>query len=93
MIEDSNDALAVAAAIEGSLRPTRFIDPASIYCPALYYVGSKDWILPHVRADAGALDATGDVITGQSHLGGFFEAVKPVLAAVTPRLGRTLGSV
>ena len=93
MIEDSNDALALAAAIEGSMRPTRFIDPASIHCPAMYYVGSKDWILPHVRADADALDATVDVITGQTHLGAFFEAVKPVLAAVTPRLDRSLGSV
>ncbi|HVQ49213.1 MAG TPA: alpha/beta hydrolase [Mycobacterium sp.] len=93
MIEDSNDGLALAAAIEGSMRPTRFIDPASIHCPAVYYVGSEDWILPHVRADAEALDATVDVIAGQSHLGAFFDAVKPVLAAVTPRLGRTLGSV
>jgi pimeloyl-ACP methyl ester carboxylesterase len=93
MIEDSNDAVALAAAIEGSLRPTRFIDPASIHCPAIYYVGSEDWILPHVRADADALDATVDVIAGQSHLGAFFDAVKPVIAAVTQRLGRTLGSV
>ena len=93
MIEDSNDAVALAAAIEGSLRPTRFIDPASIHCPAIYYVGSEDWILPHVRADADALDATVDVIAGQSHLGAFFDAVKPVIAAVTARLGRTLGSV
>jgi pimeloyl-ACP methyl ester carboxylesterase len=93
MIEDGNDALAVAAAIEGSLRPTRFIDPASIHCPAMYYVGSEDWILPHVRIDADALDATVDVIAGQAHLRAFFEAVKPVLAAVTPRLGRILGSV
>jgi pimeloyl-ACP methyl ester carboxylesterase len=93
MVEDSNDPLALAAAIEGSMRPTRFVDPASIRCPALYYVGSEDWILPHVRADADALDATVDVIAGQSHLGGFFDAVVPVLAAVTQRLGRTLGSV
>ena len=49
----------------------------------MYYVGSEDWILPHVRADADALDATVDVIAGQSHLGGFFDAVVPVLAAVT----------
>ena len=89
MIEESNDAVALAAAIEGSLRPTRFIDPASIHCPAIYYVGSEDWILPHVHADADALDAPVDVITGQTHLGAFFDAVKPVLAAVTPRLGRS----
>jgi len=93
MIEDSNDAVALAAAIEGSLRPTRFIDPASIHCPAMYYVGSEDWILPYVRADADALDATVDVVAGQSHLGAFFGAVKPVIAAVIARSGRTLGSV
>jgi hypothetical protein len=40
-----------------------------------------------VRADADALDAPVDVIAGQSHLGAFFDAAKPVLAAVTPRLG------
>ena len=89
MIEDGNDALAVAAAIQGSMHPTRFIDPASIHCPAMYYVGSEDWILPHVRADADALDAPVDVIAGQAHLGAFFDAAKPVLAAVTPRLSRS----
>ena len=30
---------------------------------------------------------------GNLHLGAFFDAVVPVLAAVTQRLGRTLGSV
>src|SRR5438093_1373918 len=62
MIESTNDRLAVAAAIAGSLRPTRFIDPASIRCPATYYVGSEDWIVPHVRDDVKALGATLDVI-------------------------------
>jgi len=89
MIEDGNDALAVAAAIDGSLRPTRFIEPASIACPAYYYVGADDWIVPHVHADIDALAAVGatlDVIAGQSHLGTFFAAAKPVLSAVTTRL-------
>lgn len=88
MMEDSNDPLAVAAAIDGSLRPTRFVDPASIHCPATYYVGSKDWIVPHVRADVGALGATLDVIDGQGHIGSFFAAADPVLTAVSARLGR-----
>ena len=86
MMETSNDPLAVAAAIEGSLSPTRFIDPASIRCPATYYVGSKDWILPHVRADVDALGATLDVIAGQTHLGSFFGAAEQVLTAVAARL-------
>lgn len=86
MIEESNDALAVAAAIDGSLRPTRFVDPASIRCPATYYVGSEDWIMPHVRADVDALRATLDVIAGQGHIGSFFASAEPVLAAVTARL-------
>jgi pimeloyl-ACP methyl ester carboxylesterase len=89
MIEDANDALAVAAAIEGSLRPTRFIDPTSITCPAFYYVGADDWIVPHVHADIDSLTAIGatlDVIPGRSHLGTFFAAAEPVLSAVTARL-------
>ena len=86
MFENSNDPLAVAAAIEGSLRPTRYIDPASIGCPATYYVGSEDWILPHVRADVEALGATLDVIADQGHIGSFFSAAEQVLPAVTARL-------
>ena len=86
MFENSNDPLAVAAAIEGSLRPTRYIDPASIRCPATYYVGSEDWIVPHVRADVEALDATIDVIAGQGHIGSFFSAAEQVLAVVAARL-------
>lgn len=86
MMEDSNDALAVAAAIDGSLQPTRFVDPASIHCPATYYVGSEDWIVPHVRADVEALGATLDVIDGQAHIGSFFAAAEPVLSAMKRRL-------
>ena len=78
MMEDSNDPLAVAAAIDGSLRPTRYVDPSSIRCPATYYVGSEDWIVPHVRADVAALGATLDIIDGQGHIGSFFASAKPV---------------
>jgi pimeloyl-ACP methyl ester carboxylesterase len=88
MMQDSNDPLAVAAAIDGSLRPTRFVAPSSIHCPATFYVGSEDWILPHVRADVAALGATLDVIDGQAHIGSFFASAKPVLAAMSARLGR-----
>ena len=88
LLETSNDPLAVAAAIEGSLRPTRFIDPGSVRCPATYYVGSEDWILPHVQADVGALDATLDVIAGVGHIGSFFGAAEQVLTAVGARLER-----
>jgi pimeloyl-ACP methyl ester carboxylesterase len=88
MLQDSNDPLAVAAAIDGSLRPTRFIDPSSIGCPATYYVGSEDWILPHVRADVDALGATLDVIAGRGHLATFFGPAEPVLTALAARLAR-----
>lgn len=88
MMQDSNDPLAVAAAIDGSLRPTRFVDPSSIRCPATYYVGSEDWIVPHVRADVDALGATLDIIEGQGHMGSFFAAAEQVLAAVTARLAQ-----
>jgi pimeloyl-ACP methyl ester carboxylesterase len=85
-IEDSNDALAVAAAVDASIRSTRFIDPRSLCCPATYYVGSEDWILPHVRADVTALGATLDIVPDQTHLGAFFAAAETVLAAVSSRL-------
>ncbi len=85
-IEQGNDARAVAAAIEGSLRPTRFVDPASITCPASYYAGGDDWILPHVHTDVDALGATLDVIAGQTHFGAYLAAVAPVLEVVTRRL-------
>ena len=86
MIEDANDPLAVAAAIDGSLRPTRLIDSAAVRCPASYYVGSEDRIVPHVRTDVQALGATLDVIAGQAHAGAFFAAAEPVLGAVRLRL-------
>ena len=86
MIEDSNDPLAVAAAVEGSMRPTRFIEPRAIRCPATYYVGSDDWILPHVRADVDALGGTLDVIPNRTHVATFFAAAEQVLAAVSTRL-------
>jgi hypothetical protein len=86
MIEDSNDPLAVSAAIDGSIRPTRFVDPTSVRCPATYYAGSEDWVLPHVRADATVLGATLDLIPDQAHLGAFFAAAETVLAAVRSRL-------
>jgi pimeloyl-ACP methyl ester carboxylesterase len=88
MMEDTNDAVAVAAAIDGSLRPTRYVHPTSIRCPATYYVGSEDWIVPHVYTDAEKLDATVDVIDGYGHMGSFFAAAEPVLAAMSARLGR-----
>jgi pimeloyl-ACP methyl ester carboxylesterase len=86
MMEESNDALAVAAAIEGSIRPTRYVDSTLIRCPATYYVGSEDWIVPHVRSDVDALGATLDVIDGQAHIGSFFAATDQVLTAVVARL-------
>lgn len=86
MMQDTNDPLAVAAATDGSLRPTRFVDPATIHCPATYYVGSEDWIVPHVRADVATLGATLDVIDGQGHIGSFFASAGPVLTAMTARL-------
>ena len=86
MMQDSNDPLAVAAAIDGSLRPTRFVDPSTIRCPATYYVGSEDWIVPHVRADVDSLDATLDIIAGHGHMGSFLAATEPVLAAMSARL-------
>lgn len=90
-LEQSNDALAVAAAIDGSLAPTRYIDPATIHCPTIHYVGADDWIVDHVRADAAALDATVDLIPGQGHLGAFFSATEPVLAKIGPRLAAPFG--
>ena len=92
MMETSNDPLAVAAAIDGSLRPTRYVDPTSVRCPATYYVGSEDWIVPHVRADVEALGATLDVIAGQGHIGSFFASAEQVLPAVAARLERMLTS-
>ncbi|MBI5340719.1 MAG: alpha/beta fold hydrolase [Mycolicibacterium rufum] len=89
MLEEGNDPRAVAAAVTGSMCPTRYVDPASIACPATYYVGSLEWILPHVRADVAALSTHGttlDVIAGQTHFGVFLASARSVLAAVTARL-------
>jgi pimeloyl-ACP methyl ester carboxylesterase len=69
------------------MTPTRYVDPASITCPAVYYVGSRDWIVPHVRADVAAVGATLDEIPRQTHLSAFYGAAQPVLAAVVARLG------
>lgn len=88
MFETGNDPLAVAAAIDGSARPTRFVDPKAVSCRATYYVGSEDWIVPHVRADAAALGAPVEVIAGQAHIGSFFSAAEQVLKVVAPRLQR-----
>jgi pimeloyl-ACP methyl ester carboxylesterase len=86
MMQDGNDPLAVAAAIDGSLQPTRFVDPTSVRCPATYYVGSEDWIVPHVRADVETLGATLAVIAGRDHIGSFFAAAEQVLPAVAAGL-------
>jgi hypothetical protein len=89
MLEEGNDPRAVAAAVTGSMCPTRYVDPASIACPATYYVGSLEWILPHVRADVAVLSTHGttlDVIAGQTHFGVFLASAPSVLAAVTARL-------
>ncbi|MEV3901656.1 alpha/beta hydrolase [Mycobacterium sp. NPDC050551] len=87
MMEADNDPQAVAAAVTGSMAPTRYVDPASVTCPAIYYVGSRDWIVPNVRADVDALGATLDEIPGQTHLSAFYGAAEQVLSAVTARLG------
>lgn len=79
---------ATPEAIDGSKRLTRFVDPASIRCPATFYVGSEDWIVAHVRADVEALGATPDVIDGQGHIGSFFASADPVLAAMEASLKR-----
>ena len=61
--------------------PRGFVDPASITCPAFYYVGIDDWIVPHVQADvARSRRRRLDVIAGQAHLGAHFEAVESVLS-------------
>ena len=49
-------------------------------------MGSEDWIVPHVCADVDSLDATLDIIAGQGHMGSFFAATEPVLAAMSARL-------
>ncbi|OBB57190.1 hypothetical protein A5757_21485 [Mycobacterium sp. 852013-51886_SCH5428379] len=87
MMEADNDPHAVAAAVAGSMAPTRYVDPASVTCPAIYYAGARDWIVPHVLADVAAVGATFHQIPGQTHFGAFYAAAQPVLAAVTAQLG------
>jgi pimeloyl-ACP methyl ester carboxylesterase len=86
---EENDHLAVAAAIEGSLAPTRFIDHDAIRCPCAYYVGSQDWIGDQVRADVEELDATVDVIAGYTHVDLFYFAATTAMALVRARIPYT----
>jgi pimeloyl-ACP methyl ester carboxylesterase len=87
-IEDENDPLAVAAAVAGSMQPTRSVDLEAIKCPSLHYVGGQDWIVDHVRADAAALHAPVNVLDDLTHLTAFAAAgqalgiVRPGLAAL-----------
>jgi hypothetical protein len=83
---EENDHLAVAAAIEGSLAPTGFIDHDAIQCPCAYYVGSQDWIGDHVRADVEELDATVDVVEGYNHVDVFYFAATTAMALVKARI-------
>jgi pimeloyl-ACP methyl ester carboxylesterase len=84
-IEDENDPLAVAAAVAGSLQPTRSVDLQAIQCPSLHYVGGQDWIVDHVRADAAALHAPVHVLDDLTHLTAF-AAAGQALAIVRPGL-------
>ncbi len=84
-IEDANDPLAVAAAVAGSMQPTRAVDLQAIQCPSLHYVGGQDWIVDHVRADAAALQAPVNVLDGLTHLTAFADA-RQALAIVRPGL-------
>lgn len=84
-LEKGNDPFAVAAAIEGSLRPTRFVDQVAIKCPSMHYVGSEDWIAEHVRADARAFGAPFDLVPGHAHVSAFVQA-EAVLPLVQKRL-------
>jgi pimeloyl-ACP methyl ester carboxylesterase len=84
-LEVANDPLAVAAAVAGSQRPTRYIDLLRIECPSFHYVGGEDWIAEHVRADAAVLGAPFAMLAGKTHLSAFAEAT-PALAAVRPHL-------
>jgi pimeloyl-ACP methyl ester carboxylesterase len=84
-IEDANDPLAIAAAVSGSQRPTRFVDLEAIQCPTLHYVGSEDWIADYVQTDAEALEAPVHLLPGETHLSAF-ASPEPALAAVTPWL-------
>jgi pimeloyl-ACP methyl ester carboxylesterase len=87
--EQDNDPLAIAAAVAGSQRPTRYVDLEAIRCPSLHYVGGADWIGDHVRSDAAALGAPLAVLPGATHLSAFADA-ELALGAVRPRLA-TIG--
>jgi pimeloyl-ACP methyl ester carboxylesterase len=87
-IEEENDPQAVAAAVAGSLQPTREVDLRAIQCPSVHYVGGEDWIVDHVRADAAMLDAPFHVLPGRTHLTAFADAAQ-ALAVVRPGLAAT----
>jgi pimeloyl-ACP methyl ester carboxylesterase len=81
-IEEANDPLAIAAAVAGSQRPTRYVDLAGIRCPSFHYVGDRDPIARHVRADARTLGAPVEVCPEATHLTAFANA-EPAMAAVS----------
>jgi pimeloyl-ACP methyl ester carboxylesterase len=81
-IEEANDPLAIAAAVVGSQRPTRYVDLAAIRCPSFHYVGDLDPIAAHTRADAEALAAPVEVLPEATHLSAFANA-RPALDAVS----------
>jgi pimeloyl-ACP methyl ester carboxylesterase len=85
-IEEANDPLAIAAAVAGSQRPTRYVDLAGIRCPSFHYVGDQDPIARHVRADARTLAAPVEVSPEATHLTAFANA-EPAIAAVSSWLG------
>jgi len=85
-VEQDNDPLAIAAAVAGSQRPTRYVDLQAVRCPSLHYVGGEDWIADHVRSDAAVLGAPLAILPGATHLTAFADAV-PALQAVRSRLG------
>jgi pimeloyl-ACP methyl ester carboxylesterase len=84
-LEEQNDPLAIAAAVAGSQRPTRYVDLHAIHCRSLHYVGSEDWIEGHVRADAGTLAAPFRLLPNATHLSAFMHA-EPAIKALRPEL-------
>ena len=87
-IEAANDPLAIAAAVAGSQRPTRYVDLAAIRCPSFHYVGERDPIAAYVRADARTLAAPVEVCPAATHLTTFANA-EPATAAVLSWLERS----
>jgi pimeloyl-ACP methyl ester carboxylesterase len=85
-IEEANDPLAIAAAVAGSQRPTRYVDLAGIRCPSFHYVGDQDPIARYVRADARTLAAPAEVCPEATHLTAFANP-EPAIAAVSSWLG------